>query len=268
MRWLTLLGVLTATATAAPAQMTVSPAAGASHQSTHGVQPSAGYGVAHGSGGGDARVGAGGIGPRTGNIVYPGTPGGSSTGSIVSPGLPNSPARPPNILHPGTPSPTTQTPTTQRPPVVSPAPPVNPGPRPGRGGRTAYYPLYFPIYGMYPYYSAPNVIQVQPNVQTQSSASHVIVVGDEKADATAPEPEAPADGSDPNAAPAQDPEYWLIALRGGLIYAAADYQVEPHALWFLTAQGDEYVVPLAEVDVAFSRKLNTERGVEINLDLP
>lgn len=181
----------------------------------------------------DPRLGAGGVRGRSGNIVYPGTPGRSSQGSIVSPGIPS---------------------------VVQPvAQPVKPrGPRGGhpRGPRQVV-PVYVPVYGLYGYTATPNVIEVNAETLAQSNAEHVIEVGEEK----------PAEADASSDAEAVDPDYWLIALRGGLIYAAVEFGVEHRALWFVTKQGDEYVVPLAEVDAAFSKKLNADRGYAIELDL-
>lgn len=177
----------------------------------------------------DPRLGAGGVRGRSGNIVYPGTPGRSNTGSVVSPGIPSVPA------------------------VVQPVR----RPRHGRGERPGrpVIPVYVPVYGMYGYAATPNVIEVNAETLAQSNAQHVIEVGEQT---TAAEP----------AERSEEPDYWLIALRGGLIYAATEFGEEHRALWFVTVQGDEYVVPLAEVDAAFSRRLNQERGFEIELDLP
>lgn len=115
--------------------------------------------------------------------------------------------------------------------------------------------MYVPVYGLYGYAASPNVIEVNAETLARSNAEHVIEVDEEGvAERPAEEPAAP--------------DYWLIALRGGLIYAATEFGVEHRALWFVTMQGDEYVVPLAEVDAEFCRRLNAERGYEIDLDLP
>ena len=238
MRLLALTTVALATALLLPGQATVSPAAP------------------------DARLGAGGVRGRGGNIVYPGTPGAARVGNIVSPGLPTPPPGPPNILEPGGRSTGDDG---ARPPSVAPADEPKDHPRRGRRGRGGVFlPIQTPIYGLWDTALAPNVIQVPPGVATRSSAEHVIRVGE-----AAPAAETPATETAAEGRPAETPpEYWLIALRGGLIYAAKDFEVEPHAVWFITMQGDEYIVPRQEVDAVFSRKLNAERGVEIDLELP
>ncbi|MCB1018686.1 MAG: hypothetical protein KDC27_02105 [Acidobacteria bacterium] len=200
----------------------------------------------------DARLGAGSIRPRTGNILYPGTPSATNVGS--------------NILTPGTP-PGTLSVTQPIPSIVQPAPQPNPrvydgNPRQG-GGRGRSYRGAYPVYGFYPYAYVPNVIAVTgaavtQSTVTQSGAGYVVTVGDHS-------DKQPAAESD-NQAEQDAPDYWLIALQGGLIYAVSDYVIEGRAFRFVTLQGDEYVVPLAELDRAFTAKLNQDRGFVIQLD--
>jgi|GEM_PF-2061241 len=239
MRTLALVGMTLALSAWSPAQMTVGGGQTrsgrvVSQQPVYAIPPLPPPGVTPGprhpgqSPVQDPRLGAGGVRGRSGNIVYPGTPGRSNHGSIISPGIPS-------IVQP----------------VAQPDKPRGPGhPR----GPRHVVPVYVPVYGLYGYSATPNVIEVNAETLARSNAEHVIEVGEQKPAADDVE--------------AAGPEYWLIALRGGLIYAAVEFGVEHRALWFVTKQGDEYVVPLAEVDAAFSRKLNADRGYTIDLELP
>lgn len=208
----------------------------------------------------DARLGAGGVRPNTGNVVYPGTPGNNqSVGNILSPGLPS--VRPIPSVQP-------------IPSVVQPARPSiqevdRPGDRHGRRAGRRFGGAY-PIYGVYTYPLAPNVIAVTGSTITRSGSGYVVTVGGE------PEPELETETAAPEPAESSivelsdaerlEPDYWLIALQGGLIYAVSEYEIEARALRFVTLQGDEYVVPLAELDVDFTTKLNRDRGFEIELE--
>jgi hypothetical protein len=60
-------------------------------------------------------------------------------------------------------------------------------------------------------------------------------------------------------------EYWLIALQGGLIYAAGSYEERDETFRFRTLEDKQFVVPLAEVDIAFTKKLNSDLGREFDL---
>ena len=60
-------------------------------------------------------------------------------------------------------------------------------------------------------------------------------------------------------------EYWLIALKGGLIYAAVGYEERDDTFRFRTLEDKQFVVPLAEVDLAFTETLNSDLGREFNL---
>jgi hypothetical protein len=201
----------------------------------------------------DARLGAGGVRPNTGSILYPGTPSGGRPGNILFPGSP--PAQPiPSIVQP---------PPQRHPPVYGDG-------RGGKGrhGRGRQYAGDYPVYGFYPYAFAPNVIAVPGSTMTRSGAGYVITVGDGESEGDAAEiPSAEESSSEETVATETgDPDYWLIALRGGLIYAVSDYAIEARALRFVTLQGDEYVVPLAELDRNFTVKLNQDRNVRIELD--
>ena len=186
----------------------------------------------------DARLGAGGVRPTTGNILYPGTPNDRSPGNVISPGIPTISQPVPSVVQP------------------VPDPQASPVRDHGRGHhRGRRFGGAYPVYGVYPY--IPNVIAVPGSTVVNSSSGYVITVGEEKPDEAAQQ-EAPSDEA--------EPEYWLIALRGGLIYAVSGYALEERALRFVTLQGDEYVVPLAELDRDFTVKLNRDRGVQIELD--
>jgi hypothetical protein len=190
----------------------------------------------------DARLGAGGVSPTTGNIVYPGTPGNTNPGNILSPGVPT--AQPiPSVVQP---------------PRQSPAQPGRP---PERGHGRSHGRRFvgaFPIYGIYAYPMVPNVIEVPGSTVTRSGSGYVVNVGEEPAKAGEKAADAPVND--------EDPDYWLVALRGGLIYAVSGYAIEERAFRFVTLQGDEYVVPLAELDREFTTKLNRDRGVTIDLE--
>jgi hypothetical protein len=60
-------------------------------------------------------------------------------------------------------------------------------------------------------------------------------------------------------------EYWLIALQGGLIYAVGSYEERDETFRFRTLEDKQFVVPLAEVDLAFTEKLNSDLGREFSL---
>jgi len=75
------------------------------------------------------------------------------------------------------------------------------------------------------------------------------------------------DKDDPEAEEVDESALRLIALYGGLIYAAQDYWLEGNTLHFVTARGDEYVVSIVEVDLDESARLNRERGRTLVLEL-
>lgn len=138
-----------------------------------------------------------------------------------------------------------------------------------------FVPIYYPVFG---YDQTPNVIEVGPGNARRSSVGRVVVVGGGSRTVSSrtvvqevdPEPEvAPAPEADP--ALTEEPrevekDYILIALAGGLIYAVESYELDFGTITFTTIQGERYVVSRAEVDIEFTRKLNAERGVEIDLE--
>jgi hypothetical protein len=71
-------------------------------------------------------------------------------------------------------------------------------------------------------------------------------------------------GRSPAAAPVAVSDYWLIALQGGLIYAVERYEERDDTFRFRTVEGKQFVVPLAEVDLTFTAKLNGDLGREFN----
>jgi hypothetical protein len=170
-------------------------------------------------------------------------------------------------LFPGSPA-SQPIPSIVQPPPRQPHPPARGDGGGGKGRHGRRYAGDYPLYGFYPYAFAPNVIAVPGSTMTRSGAGYVITVGDDENEGD--EAEIPStEASSPEetvAADAGDPDYWLIALRGGLIYAVSDYAIEARALRFVTLQGDEYVVPLAELDRSFTVKLNQDRNVRIELD--
>ncbi len=75
---------------------------------------------------------------------------------------------------------------------------------------------------------------------------------------------APDEAAD--ARPGEQP-FYLIALRGGLIYAASEHWLLGNTVHFVTLQGDHYVVSLPEVDLDLSAQLNRERGLKFVLEV-
>jgi hypothetical protein len=187
----------------------------------------------------DPRLGAGGIRRTIGNIVYPGSPNDRSPGNILSPGIPTITQPVPSIVQP---APGTQTPRAHD--------------RDRRRPHGRRYTGSYPIYGVYAYPAVPNVIAVTGSSVTRSGSGYVVTVGEE-----VEAQEQPAEAPD-----SEEPDYWLIALRGGLIYAVSGYAIEERAFRFVTLQGDEFVVPIAELDREFTAKLNLDRGVKIELE--
>ena len=195
----------------------------------------------------------------SGNIVYPGTPGRSNPGRITSPGLPTPQPRPGSVLRPGTPP---EAPNPVPPARIGPAQPERPRGRRRNARPVVYVPFYYPVYG----YDAPDVIYVPPGRRSYSSSSHVITVGQSGGRDLSARESSPGEPEPQALEEAVADEYYLIALEGGLIYAAKSYSVNGGALEFTTLQGERYVVSLAELDLTFTRKLNTDRGVEVSFE--
>jgi len=119
---------------------------------------------------------------------------------------------------------------------------------------------------------------VEGHLDTSSSRephSRVYEVGPGAAnDPNAPEA-APIEGDDPrgeaaSAEAAREPVedvFYLIALKGGLIYASREHWLLGTTVHFVTLQGDHYVVSLQELDLDLSVQLNRERGLKLVLEV-
>jgi hypothetical protein len=68
-----------------------------------------------------------------------------------------------------------------------------------------------------------------------------------------------------SAKPDAQPTIYLIAMTDHTILAAIAYWVDGDTLDYITQDGDQNRVSLALVDREFSRKLNSDRGVEFRL---
>lgn len=62
------------------------------------------------------------------------------------------------------------------------------------------------------------------------------------------------------ASPSVGEQYWLIALRSGLIYAAERYSAQENTFQFTTRDGTEFVVSRSEIDLPFTEQLNRDLG--------
>ena len=260
-------------------------------------------GVSPGGFGNDVFSRGSGSGRTHGNILSPGSPGGSGPGSILSPGVPGGSGHG-NILTPGTPGENT---TPQHPALAAPPGSIRPSQfgdafddrfvrgrgRRGFRGPTVILPYGVPLY--YPYYGSSShyVIEVPAGMATGSSSEHVVTVdpGAQAEPERLPEskifevrPRTPGPrgaGGEVEEVPLEpdarglgaaednpeEPFFHLIALKGGLIYAAREHWLEGNTLHYITTQGDRYVVPLAEVDLGFSERLNRERGMQFVLEV-
>ena len=217
--------------------------------------------------GSDARVGAGGIRTSNPNILHPGSPSGGQPGSILTPGTPRSPGA---SALPATPGAAMQV----KPPAQ--------GGRRHRSSRVYGSRGYVPVYG-YGYggvyvdsgsgpaavaqdgesatSSSANVITVPPQ-EPQKVHSRVFDVGKTANGEVTTRILDHYPGENRRSPPA---EYWLIALRGGLIYAADSFEERDDTFRFRTLEDKQFVVPLAEVDLAFTEKLNSDLGRDFNL---
>ncbi len=215
--------------------------------------------------GSDARIGGGSIGVHNPNILYPGSPSGGRPGSILNPGTPRSPGLSPLPATPGA--------------GMQEKPRGHHGRGHGKGrvfGRRDQRPIFG--YGYGGVYidsgsgptameqedetatsSDANVITVPPNEPQRIPRSRVFDVG-QTADGRVTTRDYPSEG---NSRPPA--EYWLIALKGGLIYAAHSFEERDDTFRFHTLEDKQFVVPLAEVDLAFTEKLNGDLGKEFNL---
>ncbi|SPE34946.1 conserved exported hypothetical protein [Candidatus Sulfopaludibacter sp. SbA3] len=133
-----------------------------------------------------------------------------------------------------------------------------------------YYDYGYPYYSDYNAYSypvyqpSPNVTVVYPN-QVQPAPSTVYVdrahpVSHEY-DEYGQEVRPPAGGGNSSSA---SPIY-LVAMKDGVIRAAASYWVNGQTLHYVTMEHQEKQVPLSEIDRPFSQQLNRERHVQFSL---
>ena len=75
----------------------------------------------------------------------------------------------------------------------------------------------------------------------------------------------PPAAPNPDAKPDDQPTIYLIAMADHTILPAIAYWVDGDTLDYITQDGDQNRISLALVDRDFSRKLNSDRGVEFRL---
>ena len=59
--------------------------------------------------------------------------------------------------------------------------------------------------------------------------------------------------------------FWLLALKGGPIYAVTDYWLEEDTLHYVERNGTKASVPLIDVDLGFTKRLNRKLGMPFRL---
>jgi hypothetical protein len=99
--------------------------------------------------------------------------------------------------------------------------------------------------------------------------SRVYEVGPGAADAPDAQEAGSLDSGEAEGEPAgpQGNVFYLIALKGGLIYASNEHWLLGNTVHFVTLQGDHYVVSLEEMDLDLSVQLNRERGLKFALEV-
>jgi hypothetical protein len=134
-----------------------------------------------------------------------------------------------------------------------------------------YYPYgsYYPYVGDYYSYPSyqPNVgvsyappAQYSPSAGYQAQASQAPGQYDQYGQALRPAASAAA------AAPSDDAStIYLIALQGGVVYAASSYQVSGGAVHYVTLDHAQKQTPLSGIDRDLTLRLNRQRGVPFNL---
>lgn len=205
--------------------------------------------------GSDARTNPGGIRVASPNILYPGSPNGGQPGSILTPGTPRTPAASPLPATPGA------------------APQPKPPHQSQRGHRRqrGYPPIFG--YGYGGIYldngSGPTEIsQPEDTAEDNGGNSNANRVQRDN-----PPPrsrtyevhenaEGKVEMTSIGASRQASQDYWLIALRGGLIYAVERYWRQDETFRFLTLNGKEFVISPAEFDLEFTKRLNADRGKE------
>jgi hypothetical protein len=135
-----------------------------------------------------------------------------------------------------------------------------------------YDPYYgYPAYDSYsPYYSSPNVTVVYPsqaqptyNAVYAQPARPVSHEYDEYGQEIRPSAQAMGGGASSSGSP-----IYLIAMKDGIIRAAASYSVSGSTLHYVTLDHAEKQVALADVDRTLSAQLNRERRVQFSLPQP
>ena len=239
-----------------------------------------------------------------GSVGSPGLSGSVGQPSILSPGLPG-PYRPGNVLTPGTPS--AVRPTAPHPGGIFAAPDTRrdrfSDSFRGRRGfeRHGKSVIVYPyVYFGYPYGYGNGGYAIETGAVTKTSSRADYVIQGHLDEPPAREPHsrvyevgpgvagdpqtvetAPMEGGEPlgeaglgeaglgETAPAEraDDIFYLIALKGGLIYASREHWLLGNTVHFVTLQGDHYVVSLQEVDLDLSVQLNRERGLKLVLEV-
>ena len=58
---------------------------------------------------------------------------------------------------------------------------------------------------------------------------------------------------------------YLVALKGGVVYAASSYKIADGTVRYVTVEGQQKQTPLTGVDRDLTLRLNRQRGVSFNL---
>lgn len=113
-------------------------------------------------------------------------------------------------------------------------------------GTGAYYYGYVPYaYNSYPGYSA-------PSVSIQSNSGNPIA-------RSQPQQLQPASSN------GQKQNYYLIAFTNHVIEAATSYKMEGDQVHWITRESQQKQAPLSTVDVLFSRQVNGDRGIDLQI---
>ena len=65
--------------------------------------------------------------------------------------------------------------------------------------------------------------------------------------------------------PAPEPRSYLIAFKDHSVYSALAYWVEDHTLHYVTTQNTHNQADVTEVDLDFTKKLNSDRNMPFSL---
>ncbi len=144
-------------------------------------------------------------------------------------------------------------------------------------------------YGGYPYAAGDsNVIVIERNTQTASSAEHVVTAAPQPAAPARPAPEPkvievqPGNPEHTAESPAgevrvfrggspqrleEKPALYLVAFKSGVIYTSREHWLEGETLHYVTAQGSHRTAQISEVDLDFTRQLNAERNMPFVLEV-